>query len=124
MAQSFRDQIVERLRIHLSEAEVPRETLESLASEIVFILERSLDTRSYDSAARQILQRYAEEWSEQSSRRILEEDADGAAGLVHELADRQGRNRAMRALRRTLMGTLEGVERPLDDLGFFEDDDV
>ncbi len=103
---------------------MPRETLESLASEIVFILERTLDTRSYDSAARQILQRYAEEWSEQSSRRILEPDADGAAGFVHELADRQGRNRAMRALRRTLMDVLEGVERPLDDLGFFEDDDV
>ena len=72
---------------------------------------------------RQILQRYAEEWSEHASRKLLEPDGDGAAGVVYEMLERQGRNRALRALRRVMMDALEGRERPLDDLGFFGDEE-
>jgi hypothetical protein len=124
MTASFRDQIVERLRLHLGEADLPPDRIETFASEVVFIFERMLDSRAFDAAAREILQRYAEEWSEQASNRLLESPTDGATDLVHEMIDRQGRTRAVRALRRALTGILEGIERPPDDLGIIEDDEI
>ena len=123
MSASFREQIVERLRIHLGEADLPPENIEAAASDVAYIFERLLESRAFDAAARQILQRYAEEWSEQSSKRLLERREDGATGLVHEMIDRQGRTRALRALRRSLTDVLEGIERPPNDMGFFEDED-
>ncbi len=122
MAVSFREQIVERLRIHLSEADLPRESIEAAASEVAYIFEKLLDSRAFDAAARQILQRYAEDWAEQSSRRLLERHDEDATGLVHAMTDRQGRTRALRALRRAMMDVFEGKERPPDDMGLIEDD--
>ncbi len=123
MATSFRDQIVERLRINLGEADVPNEKLQAFASDVMYILDQMMDSRQFGSAVRQILQRYAEEWSEHTSRKLLETQGDGAADVVYEMLERQGRNRALRALRRVMMDVLEGKERPLDDLGFFEDEE-
>ncbi len=123
MALSVRDQIVERLRINLGETDVPNEKLQALASDVMYILDQMMDSRQFGSAVRQILQRHAEEWSEHSSRKLLETQGDGAADVVYEMLERQGRNRALRALRRVMMDVLEGKERPLDDLGFFEDEE-
>jgi len=122
MATSFRNQIVERLRLRLGEADLPLEDFETLASEVVFIFGKALDSRAFGTAAREILQNYADEWSVQTSNRLLETPADGAADLVHEIIDRQGRTRAVRALRRALADILERIERPPDDLGLIEDD--
>ena len=122
MAASFRDQIVERLRIRLGEADLPREGIAAAASEVGYIFEKLLESRAFDAAARQILQRYAEDWAEQSSRRLLEGQDDDATGLVHAMTDRQGRTRALRALRRAMMDVFEGTERPPDDMGLIEDD--
>ena len=123
MATSFRDQIVERLQINLGEADVPKEKLQAFASDVMYILDQMMDSRQFGSAVRQILQRYAEEWSEHSSRKLLESRGDGATDVVYEMLERQGRNRALRALRRVMTDVLEGKERPLDDLGFFEDEE-
>ncbi len=123
MSESFRDQIVERLQINLFEEDIPKEKLQALASDVMYILGRMMDSRQFSSAVRQILQRYAEEWSEHSSRKLLEPQGDGAADVVYEMLERQGRNRALRALRRVMTDVLEGKERPLDDLGFFVDEE-
>lgn len=123
MANSFREQIVERLRLRLGEADLPLETIETAASEVAYILGKLLDSRAFDAAARQILQRYAEEWADQSSRRLLETHEEGVTDLVHGMTDRQGRTRAVRALKRALMDALDGIERPPDDMGLIEDDD-
>jgi len=116
---SFRDQVVERLLVHLGEAQVPRESLQAFVSDVIHILERTLESRAYDAALRQVLQRYASEWAEHNSRRVLERREDGATDLVYEMLERQGRNRAVRALRQAILDALEGKERPLDDLDFF-----
>lgn len=123
MASSFREQIVERLRLRLSEADLPLDTIETMAAEVAYIFGRLLDSRAFDAAARQILQRYADEWAEQSSKRLLETHEEGAADLVHATTDRQGRTRAVRALKRSVMDVLDGIERPPDDMGLIEDDD-
>lgn len=123
MGPSFREQIVERLQIHLGEVDVPVDELRAFASDVMYLLEQMMESRQFDSAVRQIIQRYADEWSEHSSRRLLETAEDGATDVVYEMLERQGRNRALRALRRVILDVLEGKERPLDDLGFFEDDD-
>ncbi len=123
MGESFRDQIVERLQINLVEENIPKEKLQALASDVMYILDQMMDSRQFGSAVRQILQRYAEEWSEHASRKLLEPDGDGAAGVVYEMLERQGRNRALRALQRVMMDVLEGRERPLDDLDFFGDEE-
>jgi hypothetical protein len=123
MGPSFRDQIVQRLQIHLGEVDVPVEELRACASDVIYLLEQMMESRQFDSAVRQIIQRYADEWSEHSSRRLLETQEDGAADVVYEMLERQGRTRALRALRRVMLDLLEGKERPLDDLGFFEDGD-
>jgi hypothetical protein len=123
MATNFREQIVERLRLRLAEADLPLEAIETAAAEVAYILGKLVDNRAFDAAARQILQRYAEEWAEQSSRRLLETHEEGVADLVHGMTDRQGRTRAVRALKRALMDALDGIERPPDDIGLIEDDD-
>ena len=123
MGPNFRDQVVERLQIHLGEVDVPVEELRAFASDVMYLLEQMMESRQFDSAVRQIIQRYADEWSEHSSRRLLETREDGAADVVYEMLERQGRTRALRALRRVILDLLEGKERPLDDLGFFEDED-
>lgn len=122
MGTSFRDQLVERLQINLRGADVSKEEIQAYASDVMYMLEQVMQTRQFDSAVRQILQRYAEEWSEHNSRRLLESGEDSAAGVVYEMLERQGRNRALRALRRVMMDVLEGRERPLDDLGYFDDE--
>ncbi|MBT3351882.1 MAG: hypothetical protein HOC91_13460 [Nitrospinaceae bacterium] len=124
MTNSFREQIVERLRLRLAEADLPLETIETAAAEVAYILGRLVDSQAFDAAARQILQRYAEDWAEQSSKRLLETHEEGVADLVHGMTDSQGRTRAVRALKRALMDTLDGVERPPDDMGLIEDDDA
>ena len=106
---------------HLDEAEVPRETVDAFASDIVHILERITQDRIYEASLRQILQRYADEWAEQSSRRILDAQNDEATEIVYEMIDRQARNRAIRALRKVLLDTLQGQKKPLDDLDFFDE---
>ncbi len=123
MSLSFQDQIVERLQINLAEEDGPKEKLQAFASDVMYILEQMLDNRQFSSAVRQIFQRHAEEWSEHSTRKLLETQGDGAADVVFEMLERQGRNRALRALRRVMMDVLDGKERPLDDLGFFEDEE-
>ena len=123
MSESFRDRIVERLQINLVEEDIPKEKLQALASDVMYILDQMMDGRQFGSAVRQILQRYAEEWSEHASRKLLEPQGEGAADIVYEMIERQGRNRALRALRRVMMDVLEGKERPLDDLGFFGDEE-
>lgn len=122
MGTSFRDQLVERLQINLRGADVSKEEIQAYASDVMYMLEQVMQTRQFDSAVRQILQRYAQEWSEHNSRRLLESGEDSAAGVVYEMLERQGRNRALRALRRVMMDVLEGRERPLDDLGYFDDE--
>ena len=124
MTNSFREQIVERLRLRLAEADLPLETIETAAAEVAYILGRLVDSQAFDAAARQILQRYAEDWAEQSSKRLLETHEEGVADLVPGMTDSQGRTRAVRALKRALMDTLDGVERPPDDMGLIEDDDA
>ena len=117
----FREQIYQRLMFHLGEVEVPRETVDAFTSDIVHILDRITQDRIYEASLRQILQRYADEWAEQSSRRILDSRSDGATEIVYEMIDRQARNRAIRALRKVLLDTLQGQKKPLDDLDFFEE---
>ena len=106
---------------HLGEVDVSRETIDAFASDIVHILERITQDRIYEARLRQILQRYADEWAEQSSRRILDAQNDEATGIVYEMIDRQARNRAIRALRKVLLETLQGQKKPLDDLDFFDE---
>ena len=116
---NFREQIVERFLVNLGEADVPRGNAEAFASDVIHLLDRLTQDRHYDAAMRQILQRFAREWAEQNSRRVLEGGEDGATDIVYEMIDRQGRNRAVRALRQALLDVLEGRQRPLDDLDFF-----
>ena len=106
---------------HLGEVDVSRETVDAFASDIVHILERITQDRIYEAGLRQVLQRYADEWAEQSSRRILDAQNDEATGIVYEMIDRQARNRAIRALRKVLLETLQGQKKPLDDLDFFDE---
>lgn len=117
----FREQIYQRLMFHLGEAEISRERVDAFASDIVHILERATQERVYEARLRQILQRYANAWAEQSSRRVLDAQSDGATEIVYEMIDRQARNRAMRALRQVLLDALQGREKPLDDLDFFDE---
>ncbi len=106
---------------HLGEVDVSRETVEAFASNIVHILDRITQDRVYEASLRQILQRYANEWAEQSSRRILDVKNDEATEIVYEMVDRQARNRAIRALRKVLLDTLQDQKKPLDDLDFFDE---
>ncbi|MEK6709504.1 MAG: hypothetical protein AABZ64_02885 [Nitrospinota bacterium] len=119
---NFREQMIERLRLHLGGAEVPPGSVEAFASDLAHLLNRTLEGRAFGAAARQILQRYAGEWAEQNARRTIEPRGDGAAGLVHEMLERQARDRAVRALRQAVLDALEGRERPLDDLDFFQEE--
>ena len=117
----FREQIYQRLMFHLGEVEVSKETVDAFTSDIVHILDRVTQDRIYEASLRQILQRYADEWAEQSSRRILDSKSDEATEIVYEMIDRQARNRAVRALRKVLLETLQGQKKPLDDLDFFDE---
>ncbi len=117
----FREQIYQRLMFHLGEVDVPREAVEAFTSDIVHVLDRITQDRLYEASLRQILQRYADEWAEQSSRRILDAHNDEATELVYEMIDRQARNRAIRALRQVLLDTLRNQKKPLDDLDFFDE---
>ncbi len=117
----FREQIYQRLMFHLGEVEVSKETVDAFTSDIVHILDRVTQDRIYEASLRQILQRYAGEWAEQSSRRILDSKSDEATEIVYEMIDRQARNRAVRALRKVLLETLQGQKKPLDDLDFFDE---
>ncbi|MEE9276247.1 MAG: hypothetical protein V3V62_13160 [bacterium] len=114
----FRRMLVERLLIHLGEAEVPRGNLEAFASDVVHMIGRVTEERAYDATMRQILQRYAEESAEQSAGRLIEGGEDNAAETVFGMLGRQGRSRAVRACRRALLDALEGREPPADDLDF------
>ena len=106
---------------HLGEIDVPRETVDAFTSDIVHILDRVTQERTYEASLRQILQRYADEWATQSSRRILDSQNDEATEIVYEMIDRQARNRAIRALKNILLETLQGQKKPLDDLDFFDE---
>ena len=106
---------------HLDDVDVSRETVDAFSSDIVHILDRITQDRIYEASLRQILQRYANEWAEQSSRRILDSKSDEATEIVYEMIDRQARNRAIRALRKVLLETLQGQKKPLDDLDFFDE---
>ena len=117
----FREQIYQRLMLHLGEIDVSRETIDAFTSDIVHILDRITQDRIYEASLRQILQRYANEWAEQSSRRILDSQNDEATEIVYEMIDRQARNRAIRALRKILLDTLQNQKKPLDDLDFFNE---
>ena len=117
----FREQIYQRVMFHLGEVDVSRETVDALASDIVHILDRVTQDKIYEASLRQILQRYADEWAEQSSRRILASQNDEATEIVFEMIDRQARNRAIRALRKVLLETLQGQKKPFDDLDFFDE---
>ena len=117
----FREQIYQRLMFHLGEIDVSRETIDAFTSDIVHILDRITQDRIYEASLRQILQRYANEWAEQSSRRILDSQNDEATEIVYEMIDRQARNRAIRALRKILLDTLQNQKKPLDDLDFFNE---
>ena len=119
---NFRDQIIERLRVHLGGADVPPESLQAFAGDLGHRLNRALDSRTFDAGARQILQRFATEWAEQNARRLIEQRGDGAADLVYEMIERRARDRAVRALRQAVLDALEGKERPLDDLDFFQEE--
>lgn len=119
---NFRDQTIERLRLRLGGADVPAESLEAFASDLAHLLGRALDSRAFGAAARQILQRFATEWADQNARRTIEQREDGAAGVVHEMIERRARDRAVRALRQAVLDALEGKERPLDDLDFFQEE--
>ena len=119
---NFREQIAERLRVSLGEKDVPPGAAEAFAADVVHLLGRLIEDRGYEAVLRQILQWYAEEYSEQASRRVLEGKADSAADLVYEMIARQGRNRAVRALHRALMDAIEGRERPPDDVGLFDEE--
>ena len=117
----FREQIYQRLMFHLDDVDVSRETVDAFSSDIVHILDRITQDRIYEASLRQILQRYADEWAEQSSRRILDSHNDEATEIVYEMIDRQARNRAIRALRKVLLDTLQNQKKPLDDLDFFDE---
>ena len=105
----------------LGEKDIPPGGAEAFAADVVHMLGRLIEDRGYEAVLRQILQRYAEECSEQTSRRILEGKADSAADLVYEMLARKGRDRAVRALHRALMDAIEGRERPPDDAGLFDE---
>ncbi|MCY3823966.1 MAG: hypothetical protein OXG62_08875 [Nitrospinae bacterium] len=117
----FREQIYQRLMFHIDEIDVSRDTVDAFTSDIVHILDRITQDRIYEASLRQILQRYADEWAEQSSRRILDSHNDEATEIVYEMIDRQARNRAIRALRKVLLDTLQNQNKPLDDLDFFDE---
>ncbi len=118
---NFREQLAERLRVSLGQKDISPGAAEAFAADVVHMLGRLIGDRSYEAVLRQILHRYAEECSEQASRRILEGKADSAADLVYEMLARQGRDRAVRALHRALMDAIEGRERPPDDAGLFDE---
>ncbi len=119
----FREQIYQRLMFHFEEADVRRETVEAFISDIVHILDRLTQDRLYEASLRQILQRYADEWAEQSSRRVLDARRDEATEIIYEMSDRQARNRAVRALQKVLLDRLKDQKKPLDDLDFFDEID-
>ena len=53
MNGSFRDQIVERLQINLLEENVPKEKLQALASDVMYLLDQMMDSRQFGAAVRQ-----------------------------------------------------------------------
>ncbi|OGL59244.1 MAG: hypothetical protein A3J27_05985 [Candidatus Tectomicrobia bacterium RIFCSPLOWO2_12_FULL_69_37] len=119
---NFREQIIERLRVHLGGADVPAESLQAFASDLDHLLGRALEGRAFGAGARQILQRFASEWAGQNARRTIEQSGDGATDVVYEMIERRARDRAVRALRQAILDALEGKERPLDDLDFFQEE--
>ncbi|MDA1000452.1 MAG: hypothetical protein O2807_08050 [bacterium] len=122
MPESFRDQLAERLRIQLADLDVSPEKALAFASDVMHMIDRATQERAYEATLRQIVQRYAEAWSEHASRRLLDAREDGATEMVYEMIERQARTRAVSALRKALLNALEGVKPPADDLDFFEED--
>lgn len=121
MPESFRNQLAERLRIQLAELDVSPEKAQAFASDVMHMIGRATKERVYEATLRQIVQRYAEAWSEHASRRLLDAKEDGATEMVYEMIGRQARTRAVGALQRALLDALEGVKPPADDLDFFDE---